>query len=407
MTDLPALLAVATDPANLPQWGLILLAVAAGAVAARLMRRSGQAAVAGAGTLPGVVLPLVALLVLGTGWRLHWAHQQPLLLHVALALLLSLTVIRLGVRVIRTLLKAGGRPGAGWERSLARAVWGLFALHVLGVLDTLLELLDDLELPVGDHHVSVLRVLQGGAVILTAVILSLWLGRVLERRLMRMQAMDASLRVILAKVLHGALLTLAVLFALPMVGIDITFLSVIGGALGVGLGFGLQKIASNYVSGFIILLERSVRLQDVLTVDGRKGVVTRMEARYTVLKGSDGMEVVIPNETFVTAQVINHTLNGRAGHQSFSVWVDQQADLRQAIGLLEALVARQPGVAADPAPAVTVAQVVPAGIELAVGWWVPDLASADSALRPRLLLESVETLQAAGIRLARPGYPVG
>ena len=280
-------------------------------------------------------------------------------------------------------------------------VWCVFALHVLGVLAPVLDMLDEVALPVGDHRVSVLRILQGSLVVVMAIVLSLWGGRVLERRVMQVAGLDVSLRVILTKLIHGGLLTLAVLFTLPLVGIDTTFLSVIGGALGVGLGFGLQKIASNYVSGFIILLERSVRLDDVITVDGRKGRVSHMEARYTVLKGNDGIETVIPNETFVTSIVINHTLNDRSGPVSFNFWLHHDADLAAAMAALQAMLVARDDIATDPAPGVQVAQISDIGIELTVSWWVPDLARNDPNIRPAIMADTVNLLRAHHIPLAR------
>ena len=320
--------AAALNPANLDQWGLIAMALLAGWMARWMMQRS---MVNGRHRgSPDLVLPLVALAVVVLGWRLLFHHhggpaEGVPLLHLAVPLLLSLSLIRVGIRILRGVLKAGDESSGDWERRLAQVVWGGFALHVLGVLDPVLEMLDEQTLPLGSHHVSILHLLQGGLLVVLSLLVSLWLSSLLERRVMAMSRIDASLRVMFTKLIHGALLTLAVLFTLPLVGIDITFLSVLGGALGVGLGFGLQKIASNYVSGFIILLERSVRLNDVITVDGRKGLVSHMEARYTVLKGTDGNETIIPNETFVTAIVINHTLNDRAGSVSFHLWLDHDA----------------------------------------------------------------------------------
>ena len=243
--------------------------------------------------------------------------------------------------------------------------------------------------------------------LLAALLLSLWAGRVLERRVMGVESLDASLRVIFTKLLRGLLLAIAVVFTLPLIGVDITFLSVLGGALGVGLGFGLQKIASNYVSGFIILLDRSVRLNDVISVDGRKGLVAHMEARYTVLKGSDGSETIIPNEVFVTSVVVNHTLNDRAGSIGFPLWLAHDADLHRAIDSLEAMLRGRPEVATQPAPSVQVSQATEVGIEIQVSWWVPDLAVADPAFRPAMLLAALDCLREQRIALAqRPAIPL-
>ena len=240
--------AAALDPANAGQWLLIAVAVLSGLVIRHLIRRTGK--VPAREVFPDLLMPVAALVLLGLGWRILFRQAPAPLLHLAVALLLALSVARLGARLVRTLLQSQIALGSRWERLIARTVWVLFVLHVLGVLDAALDLLEELSLPVGDHHVSVLRILQGVLMIGLALVLSLWLGRVLERRIMGVDTLDASLRVISTKLLRGVLLAFAVLFTLPLIGVDITFLSVLGGALGVGLGFGLQKIASNYVSGW-------------------------------------------------------------------------------------------------------------------------------------------------------------
>ena len=391
--------AAALDPANAGQWLLIAVAVLSGLVIRHLIRRTGK--VPAREVFPDLLMPVAALVLLGLGWRILFRQAPAPLLHLAVALLLALSVARLGARLVRTLLQSQIALGSRWERLIARTVWVLFVLHVLGVLDAALDLLEELSLPVGDHHVSVLRILQGVLMIGLALVLSLWLGRVLERRIMGVDTLDASLRVISTKLLRGVLLAFAVLFTLPLIGVDITFLSVLGGALGVGLGFGLQKIASNYVSGFIILLDRSVRLSDVITVDGRRGLVSHMEARYTVLKGSDGTETIIPNETFVTATVINHTLNDRSGSVGFPLWLDHEADVHRAIEALEGLLKARPEIMTQPAPAAQLSQMTDIGLELQVSWLVADMSRNDPAFRAAMLLAALDTLRAHGVRLAR------
>ena len=388
------------DPVNLGQWAIIAVALAFGL----LVRHLGRRASAGALTrnaFPDALGGLAALLTVVIGWRLAFHRHPEVLLRMAVPLLLAFTLVRLASHLMRTLL--GGRLNVAddWERLIARTVWLVFALHVLGILDPLLDLLEEVTLPVGATQVSVLQIVKGGLILIAALLLSLWVGRVAERRVMGVETLDASLRVIFTKLLRGILLAVAVIFTLPLIGVDITFLSVLGGALGVGLGFGLQKIASNYVSGFIILLDRSVRLGDVITVDGRKGLVSHMEARYTVLKGSDGSETIVPNETFVTALVINHTLNDRAGTGGFSLWLAHDADIHAAIAAIVELLRARPDVLQEPAPAAQVNQVTDIGIELQVVWWVPDLARASTALRPALLLAALDALRASQIPLAR------
>jgi small-conductance mechanosensitive channel len=390
----------AVDPANLSQWGLIAIAILLGLLLGRLARAAKPRGSAQP-EFPDLIGPSFALVAILVGWRLLLHHQPAPLLTLAVPLLIALCVVRLASHFLRTLLASRAALAYDWERQVSRLVWGTFALHLLGLLDPLMEMLDELALPIGNHSVSVLRVVQGGLLLLIALAGSLWMGRVLERRVMGVQSLDASLRVIFTKLLRGALLAAAVVFTLPLIGIDITFLSVLGGALGVGLGFGLQKIASNYVSGFIILLDRSVRLDDVLTVDNRRGVVSHMEARYTVLKAADGTETIIPNETFITSTVVNHTLNDRSAPLGFTLWLAHDADVHLAIAELEAMLRRRGEIMAAPGPSAQVNQVTDVGIELQVNWWVEDLARNDAAFRPAMLLAALDCLRAQGIALAR------
>src|SRR6185312_8337978 len=145
------------------------------------------------------------------------------------------------------------------------------------------------------------------AALFLAFTIALWLSRVTETRVMASESMEITTKVVVGKVVRITAILVAIFVALPFAGIDVTTLSIFSGALGVGLGFGLQKIASNYVSGFIVLLDRSLRIGDVVTIDGRRGEVKAIESRYTVIKGGDGVESIIPNETLITQTVSHHT----------------------------------------------------------------------------------------------------
>jgi small-conductance mechanosensitive channel len=332
----------------------------------------------------------------------HFSFQHSSsLIHLLFSIILAVIISRILSRLVHTVF-GDADQAKRWVKRAVFAVWMIFFLDVLGVLDPILDILEGLSIPVGMHHITVLRIVQGVLLVIVVSMASLWLSRLLERRVMSLTSIDTSLRVIVAKILQGLLIAIAVLATLPVLGIDTTFLSVIGGALGVGLGFGLQKIASNYVSGFIILIDRSVRLDDLITVDGRKGVVTKMEARYAVLKCTDGTEIVIPNENFVTSIVVNHTLNDRMGSLSISIWLAHEADLRKTIALLSPLPLRHPDVLSEPnTPTVQVQQVSELGIEIQLTWWMRDLALVDLNLRSHIMLESIEALREAGVPLAK------
>ena len=192
------------------------------------------------------------------------------------------------------------------------------------------------------------------------------------------------------------------MIALPMVGIDITTLSIFSGALGVGLGFGLQKIASNYVSGFIVLLDRSLRIGDIVTVDGRRGEVVAIESRYTVIKGLDGVESIIPNEKLITDSVNHHTYSDPKVSVQVAVSVSYESDIPKALALLLECARRQPRIIDNPAPAAVVKQLSDSGVDLTLITWIADPSRGEGELRSALFIDIVSTFKANGIDIPYP-----
>src|SRR5882672_5577619 len=165
---------------------------------------------------------------------------------------------------------------------------------------------------------------------------------------MRAAGLHSSLRVVFARLGKAVLLVVAVLVVLPLIGVDLTVLSVFGGALGVGLGLGLQKIASNYLSGFIILLDRSIRLGDMITADNQYGEVTKITTRYVVVRSLAGVEAIIPNDTLVTTTVLNHSYSDRSVRLVVRVQVAYGTDMAGVLGLLLEVARRHPRVLQEP-----------------------------------------------------------
>jgi small-conductance mechanosensitive channel len=211
-----------------------------------------------------------------------------------------------------------------------------------------------------------------------------------------------STRLVLSKLVRLSALFIAVMVALPMVGIDITTLSIFSGALGVGLGFGLQKIASNYVSGFIVLLDRSLRIGDIVTVDGRRGEVVAIESRYTVIKGADGIESIIPNEKLITDSVNHHTYSDPKVSIVVNVSVSYESDVHKALGLLLECGKRQARVIEQPPAVAFVKQLSDSGVDLSLTVWIADPGRGDGDLRSALLLDILGTFKANGIEIPYP-----
>src|SRR5690554_2464204 len=211
-----------------------------------------------------MLFPLSSILFIFLGYLFFEHRQDVSLLKLTMTLLLAMEIIRLIVYALRYIFNP-----SGWQRALenfvASMVWLVFALHLTGLLPDLITALDNVRFSLGKGEMSLLLLLQAVLIILVTLFVALWVSRWVENRLMGAQQINVNVRVVLSKLVRIFLSLIAVLFALSAVGLDITLLSVFGGALGVGLGFGLQKIASNYASGFIILLDDSIHIGDYVT----------------------------------------------------------------------------------------------------------------------------------------------
>ena len=323
------------------------------------------------GGINRVLFPLVMLGLLLMGrWALrHW--QSVSLLGIVIAMVSALAIIRGSVYLLRHVF-APGSWLRSWEISLTWLIWAGVALYLAGLLPAVLAFLDETGFNTGRQRISLLMITQALLWIVITLLLALWVGRLLEKRLLTLTQLDANLRVVFAKIARTLLIILAVLVVLPLAGIDITALSVFGGALGVGLGFGLQKVAANYFSGFIILLDRSISPGDIVTIDGHYGEVTKLTARYVVVRGQDGTEAVIPNDTVVTSTVVNHTYSNRRSLIKIPVPVSYEGDCDLAMSLLRQAALAHPRVLRDPAPAVLIKHFGDNGIDLELLVWIDD-----------------------------------
>lgn len=355
----------------------------------------------GMGGVSRVMFPLtaLALVMLAKTLLQNWFSIK--LLNIAASLLLALALVRLAVYMLRHVFAPSGWLHAS-ERYIAVAIWAGLALHLTGFLPEIFDTLDGINIRLGKQHISVLMILSGMLSVIVTLLAAMWLGGVLEDRLMRAEKMDLNLRVVLSKLLRAALIVIAILIALPAAGIDITVLSVFSGALGVGLGFGLQKIASNYVSGFIILLDRSIHPGDVLTVDNRFGTVSRVTTRYLVLRGNDGTEAIIPNDTLITSTVLNHSYSDRQMRIALSIQVSYRSDLEKAMEIMRRAAENHARVLQDPPPRTFLKAFGENGIEIELAVWIIDPEEGQLNLRSELNLEIWRNFQASQIEIPYP-----
>jgi small-conductance mechanosensitive channel len=353
-----------------------------------------------AGGLKRVAFPLIALVLVCVGRVALRTAQDVHLVDLAVPLLISWLLVRLLVYVMRVLFS--GSWLQTFERLIFWVVWLGFVLHITGLAPDLVQFLDDISFHLGKQRISLWLVLEAVLSVAAALLVAMWLARLIEGRIMNAGAFDINLRVMLSKLTRALIVIAAGLIVLPAIGIDLTVLSVFGGALGVGLGLGLQKIASNYLSGFIILMDRSIRMGDMVTVDNRSGKLVKMTARYVVVRAQEGTEALIPNDTIITSTVINHTYSDRRTRLAVSVQVGYQSDLRKVMQLMVERAKQHERVLPDPEPTVLITGFADNGIALELGVWLHDPEQGQGNLRSELLLEIWEEFKRNGVEVPYP-----
>ena len=372
------------------------------------------------GGVARVVFPLTALvltLIATAAFRRYVA--PPFFLAIAAPLLIALATIRMLVYGLRRLFKEQSWLPTS-ERAIALAIFALVVLYFLGLLPEIGNALDDIQIPLGKTRISLLSIGTAVLVVVFTLIVTLWISGLIEQRLSRATQFDANLRVVFAKFVRAVLLVVGVLIALQAIGFDLTLLSVFGGALGVGIGLGLQKLASNYIAGFTILMDRSIRLGDMVTVDGRYGSVSKVTSRYVVVRSLDGVEAIVPNETLVTTTVLNHSYSTRNVRLAVQVQISYDSDVDRALALMEEAGRSHDRVLKAPdAPAAFLASFGDNGIVLELGVWIGDPERGQLNLKSALNREILKAFGENDIRLpfpqrdvriisapAQPGLPV-
>ena len=347
---------------------------------------------------PLFTLGFVALAEIALG-----RFQTVVLVNVVKSLLIALVIIRAAVYILGHIIPEGAFLRVA-VRAIAWIAWIAVVLHVTGLLPDVVEALNNVGFTIGTskQRITLWLVMQGLAALGITLAITMWLGRVTETRVLAADTLEMSTRIVIAKVIRASAVLLAIFVALPMVGIDVTALSIFSGALGVGLGFGLQKIASNYVSGFIVLLDKSIRIGDVVTVDGRKGEVKAIDSRYTVIRGLDGVESIVPNETLITQTVSHHTYSDPKVSVVIPVSVAYESDVAKACELLLQVAKGHSRVLDEPASAALVKGFGDNGVDLSLIVWIADPAVGEGRLRSDLLLDILRSFQAHGIDIPYP-----
>ena len=407
LDELGGKLVALTQPTVLIELAAALAAlVLAWVFVAALRRLSGQrnpdSILFGRHLFDGALFPLV-LLVFGYVARNFVDDHIPLAaFRLVIPALMSLAVIRTGAKVLQAAF-----PQAQWlgdiERTISWLVWGAMVLWVTGVLPRVLDALGQIRWKMGSSEMSVRTVLEGAITAGIVLLAALWISSVLEARLLRSATGSGlSVRKALSNAIRALLLFVGLMFALSAAGIDLTALSVLGGAVGVGIGLGLQKLAANYVSGFVILAERSVRIGDSVRVDGFEGRITDITGRYTVIRSPGGRESIVPNEMLISQRVENLSLADPRVWQSTVVSVGYDSDVDLVMRLLCEAAFASPRVLKDPGPSAALSAFGADGLEFTLGFWIVDPENGTLSLRSDINLAILRALRAHGIDIPFP-----
>ncbi len=348
----------------------------------------------------GVGLPVVAVLLLQFVRHGSLALLRAPLLKLALPVLAVWLLVRVASRVAYRMF-----PGSEAMRLLARGVnwlaWIGLLLYLTGALPEIIEALDAFSIHIGNQRLTGWTMLRGAVSITITLVLALWLSSLLEGRLLA-SPLEINLRLVLSRLIRAGIFMVALLVALQMVGIDLTVLGVFGGALGVGLGLGLQRIAANYVSGFVILLERSLRVGDNVRLDTFQGKILDIKTRYTLVRSSGGTESIVPNEMLISSRIENLSYTDPNVWLSTTVTVGYGSDLEAVLAQIRETVLTVPRVLHDPGPSAVLSNFGADGLEITIGYWIADPENGTLNIRGAINLAVWRSLKAANVEIPFP-----
>jgi small-conductance mechanosensitive channel len=328
-------------------------------------------------TLPSLLTGLGAVFMLRIGAvAVAKFELSVFLIDTAARLLTAWVLIRLTTAMLRD---------SNWARLLSTTVWLIAALHILKLLGPTIDLLDQLAVQLGGVRISLLLLIKGVIVFTVLLKLASSASVLMEKRIFSLEELTPSVQVLLSKALKITLLTVAVLVALSSLGINLSAFAFIGGAIGVGVGFGLQKVVSNLVSGVILLLDRSIKPGDVVAIGDTFGRIQSLGARYVSVATRDRTEYLIPNEDLITNQVVNWSFSDKLLRLKIEVGVSYGSDIHEVMRLMVAAAAATARVLENPEPICQLHNFGDNGIEMILRFWIRDpengVANVSSAVR--------------------------
>jgi small-conductance mechanosensitive channel len=284
-----------------------------------------------------------------------------------------------------------------WSRAIALCAWTVAALNIVGLLGPAIAFLDSLAIQFGNLRISVYGVIKAGIALAILLWLANMVSRLVERRVNVAPTLTPSLRVLFGKLLRFTLFAIAVLAALNTLGLDLSALAIFGGALGLGVGFGLQKVVSNLVSGIILLLDRSVKPGDVIAVGGTYGWINTLSARYVSVITRDGIEHLIPNEELISQRVENWSYTDNLVRLRIPIGISYESDVRTAISLAVEAAKMVDRVLKDRPPLCLLKAFGNDAVELELRIWIADPQDGVSNVRSAVMLHVWDLYHEHGI----------
>ena len=339
--------------------------------------------------------PVIWLALLWLAIAVLGLSDRPIgLLRTAITLLAAWIAIHLASQFVRN---------PAWAKLIAWAAWSLAALIILDFLEPMIAVLDAAAIPIGPgSEISLWDILRSTIAIAVLLSVALYLTSLIESRIRTSQTLSPTVQVLFTKSLKMVLISLAVIVAITSVGIDLTGLAVVGGLLGVGIGFGLQKIVSNLISGVILLIDKSIKPGDIISVAGTYGWVTALGGRYVSVVTRDGVEHLIPNETLISESVENWTHTQRRTRLKLDLFVHHDSDLKAVLALCEDAASATARVLPDPPPKCLFIEFGESSLKLQLRFWIGDAQNGVQNVKSDVLIEIWQRFKQQGVHVPYP-----
>lgn len=344
--------------------------------------------------LKALYLPVLWWLTTFSAWQITESLGYPIIL---LRMASTLIAVWLVISIVTLMIES-----EFFSKIIRVTVWFLAILNIFGLLNPFITFLDETNFTIGDNNLTLLGTITGVVSSIVLIWGALFFSTYIESKLRGSPNVTPSARVLLSKISRIVLVVLAFLFAISSMGIDLTALAVFGGAIGVGLGFGLQKVVSNFISGVILLLDKSIKPGDVIEISNTYGKINKLAARYTSVISRDGREHLVPNEDIITQPVINWTFSNNRVRRHLPVNVSYNADIEKAMNLMMQAANETPRVIKNPEPRVLIKSFGDNGVDLELRMWIIDSENGVSNIASDVYLQIWHKFNEEGIEFPYP-----